>query len=81
MRKLGIITHNEEAGRVTGKEFDRFLVTTMQPRHFAALRDIFPAGKELTDDELLMMRNAITNGYLTPWSSATKTSLCGTLVV
>lgn len=55
MKKLGIITQDHEAAQITDKDFDRFLVSTMQPRHFAALRDIFPAANGLTDQELLLL--------------------------
>nr|TKV92775.1 hypothetical protein SEVIR_9G182400v2 [Setaria viridis] len=55
MKKLGIITQDHEAAQITDKDLDRFLVSTMQPRHFAALRDIFPAANGLTDQELLLL--------------------------
>lgn len=62
MKKLGIITHDHEAGQVTDKEFDKFLVTTMQPCHFAALRDIFSTANNLTDEELLQITSQAGSG-------------------
>nr|XP_034579445.1 skin secretory protein xP2-like isoform X1 [Setaria viridis] len=55
MRKLGIISREEELHQEAAKDFDRFLVTAMRPQHFAALRDIFPAARELSDDDLRMV--------------------------
>lgn len=52
MRKLGIIAPDEELHHQAAKEFDRFIAAAMLPQHFAALRDIFPAARLLSDDEL-----------------------------
>lgn len=62
MKKLGIITQEHEAAQVTDKEFDKFLATTMQPRHFATLRDIFPIANNLTDHELLQITSQAGGG-------------------
>lgn len=53
MKKLGIVPREQDTEQVSAAEFDRFLRSTMQPRHFAALRDIFPAANTLSDDELM----------------------------
>nr|TKW22727.1 hypothetical protein SEVIR_4G247100v2 [Setaria viridis] len=53
MRKLGIIDHDADADHAAAKDFDKFLKSRMQPRHFAALRDIFPLANDLTDDQLM----------------------------
>lgn len=53
MKKLGVVPREQDAEQVSTAEFDKFLHSTMQPKHFAALRDIFPAANALSDDELM----------------------------
>lgn len=55
MKKLGVISNDAEADSITSKEFDKFLSSTMQPQHFAAVRDIFPLANGLSDDQLLQI--------------------------
>lgn len=55
MRKLGIISNDDDANCAAAAEFDKFLNTTVQPRHFAALRDIFPAANALSDADLMQI--------------------------
>lgn len=44
-----------DADHVAAKDFDKFLRSTMQQQHFAALRDIFPLANDLTDDQLMQI--------------------------
>lgn len=53
MRKLGIIPADGDIEHA--RNFDKFIATTMQPAHFEALRDFFPAARELTDNDLLQI--------------------------
>jgi hypothetical protein len=60
MKKLGIISRDDEAELANVRDFDKFLVSAMQPRHFAALRDIFPAANALPNAELRLITNQVT---------------------
>ncbi|CAN6315049.1 unnamed protein product [Urochloa humidicola] len=53
MRKLGYTHKDEQAAQAASAEFDKFLKLPMQKKDFAALRDMFPLAKLLTDVELV----------------------------
>lgn len=55
MKKLDILPHDAEGECMTPSNFDKFLHSTVQPEHFAALRDIFLLANELSDCELMQI--------------------------
>lgn len=53
MKRLGFVgigSNNPEEAR---KEFDHFFNKMVDIQNFPAVRDLFPAARELSDDELL----------------------------
>lgn len=55
MKKLGVLPQDADPNCLTPCEFDKFLNTTMEPKHFDALRDILPLSNDLSDEQLMQI--------------------------